>query len=118
MQEYIQQVLDKGWIQPLTSPAGAPILFVLKKDGGLCLCVDYHGLNAVTLKNHYLISLVNEIMDHLSGVMIFTQLDLWDAYHQIQIQKEDEYKTTFCICYGHFEYQVMPFGLANAPVTF
>ena len=81
--EYIQQALDKGWIQPSTSPAGAPILFVPKKDGGLRLCVDYCGLNAVTLKNRYPISLVNEIMDHLSGVMIFTQLDLWDAYHQI-----------------------------------
>ena len=74
--EYIQQVLDKGWIQPSTSPTGAPILFILKKDGGLHLCVNYHGLNAVTLKNHYPIPLVNEIMDHLSGAMIFTQLDL------------------------------------------
>ena len=83
MQEYIQQALDKGWIQPSTSPTGVPILFVLKKDDGLCLCVNYHGLNAVTLKNCYPIPLVNEIMDHLSGAMIFTQLDLWDAYHWI-----------------------------------
>ena len=81
--EYIQQALDKGWIQPSTSPAGAPILFVPKKDGGLRLCVNYCGLNVVTLKNHYPIPLVNEIMDYLSGVMIFTQLDLQDAYHQI-----------------------------------
>ena len=72
MQEYIQQVLDKGWIQPLTSPTGAPILFIPKKDGGLHLYINYHGLNAVTLKNHYLISLVNEIMDHLLGTIIFT----------------------------------------------
>ena len=118
MQEYIQQILDKGWIQPSTSPAGAPILFVPKKDGGLHLCVNYHGLNVVTLKNHYPISLVNKIMDCLSGVMIFTQLDLWDAYHWIWIWKGDEYKTAFHTHYGHFEYQVMPFGLANAPATF
>ena len=118
MQEYIQQALDKGWIRPSTSPAGAPILFVPKKDGGLRLCVDYRGLNAVTLKNRYPIPLVNEIMDHLSGAMIFTQLDLQDAYHWIQIQKGDKYKTAFHTCYGHFEYQIMPFGLANTPATF
>ena len=72
VQEYIQQVLDKGWIQSSTSPTGAPILFILKKDGGLCLCIDYHGFNVVTLKNCYPIPLVNKIMDCLSGVMIFT----------------------------------------------
>ena len=76
VQEYIQQVLDKGWIQPSTSPTGASILFVLKKDGRLCLYINYHRLNAVTLKNHYPIPLVNEIMNYLSGVIIFTQLDL------------------------------------------
>ena len=81
--EYIQQVLDKEWIQPLTSPAGVSILFILKKDDGLYLCVNYYRLNAVTLKNCYLISLVNEIIDHLLDIMIFTQLDLQDAYHQI-----------------------------------
>ena len=118
MREYIQQALDKGWIRPSTSPAGAPILFVPKKDGGLRLCVDYRGLNAVTLKNRYPIPLVNEIMDRLSGATIFTQLDLRDAYHRIRIRKGDEYKTAFRTRYGHFEYQVMPFGLANAPATF
>ena len=118
MQEYIQQALDKGWIWPSTSPAGVPILFISKKDGGLHLCVNYCGLNIVTLKNCYPIPLVNEIMDRLSGATIFTQLDLQDAYHWIQIWKGDEYKTAFCTCYGHFKYQVMPFSLANTPATF
>ena len=87
MWEYIQQALDKGWIQPLISPAGVPILFILKKNGGLCLCVNYHGLNTVTLKNCYPIPLVNEIIDCLSGVTIFTQLDLWCHAAQIVVNE-------------------------------
>lgn len=72
----------------------------------------------ITIKNRYPISLINEIMDRLSGAKIFTQLDLRDAYHRIRICVGDEWKTAFHTRYGYFEYQVMPFGLANAPATF
>ena len=110
--------MQNGWIRHSASEAGAPILFVPKKDGTLRLCVDYRGLNAITVKNRYPLPLVGEIMDRLSGATIYTQLDLRDAYHRLRIRKGDEWKTAFRTRYGHFEYQVMPFGLANAPATF
>ena len=82
------------------------------------LYVDYRGLNALTLKNRYLLPLIGETIDRLSGAKIFMQLDLKDAYHRIRIRKGDEWKTVFRIRYSHFEYTVMPFGLANVPATF
>lgn len=118
LREYLDMMLEKGWIQPSTSPAGAPILFVPKKDGSLRLCVDYRGLNNLTIKNRYPLPLIGETMDRLAGATIYTQLDLRDAYHRIRIRKGDEWKTAFRTRYGHFEYTVMPFGLANAPATF
>ena len=115
---YLDDALVKGWIQHSTSPAGAPILFVPKKDGGLRLCVDYRGLNKVTVKNRHPLPLISEMLDRLNGAKRFTKLDLKDAYHRIRIRKGDEWKTAFRTRYGHFEYLVMPFGLTNAPATF
>jgi hypothetical protein len=80
--------------------------------------VDYRGLNALTVKNRYPLPLISETMDRLGGAKIFTQLDLRDAYHRMRIRAGDEWKTAWRSRYGHFEYQVMPFGLANAPATF
>src|SRR5699024_7240143 len=118
LREYIETALNKGWIRPSTSPAGAPIIFVPKKDGSLRLCVDYRGLNAITAKNRYPLPLVSEILDRLSSAKIYTKLDLRDAYHRIRIKEGCEWMTAFRTRYGHFEYTVMPFGLANAPATF
>ena len=118
LRRYLEDALAKGWIKHSVSPAGAPILFVPKKDGGLRLCVDYRGLNAVTIKNRHPLPLITETLDRLSGAKRFTKLDLKDAYHRIRIKYGDEWKTAFRTRYGHFEYQVMPFGLANAPATF
>ena len=118
LKEYLESALEKQWIVPSKSPAGAPIFFVPKKDGGLRLCVDYRGLNEITIKNRHPLPLVSETLDRLSGAKIFTQLDLRDAYHRIRIREGDEWKTAFRTRYGHYEYQVMPFGLANAPATF
>ena len=115
---YLDDALKTGKIRPSTSPAGAPILFVPKKDGGLRLCVDYRGLNKVTKKNRYPLPLISETLDRLVGAKAFTKLDLKDAYHRIRIKAGDEWKTAFRTRYGHFEYLVMPFGLANAPSTF
>ena len=111
-------MLAKGWIQPSKSPARAPVLFVSKKDGGLWLCVDYWGLNAATIKNHYALPLIGETLNQLAGVKIFTQLNLCNAYHCIRICEGDKWKTAFRTYYGHFEYTVMLFRLTNAPVTF
>lgn len=118
LRRYIDEALKKGWIQHSTSPAGAPILFVPKKDGGLRLCVDYRGLNKVTIKNRHPLPLIGETLDRLNGAKVFTKLDLKDAYHRIRIKEGDEWKTAFRTRYGHFEYMVMPFGLTNAPATF
>ena len=118
LRRYLDDALAKGWIKPSVSPAGAPILFVPKKDGGLRLCVDYRGLNAITIKNRHPLPLITETLDRLCGAKRFTKLDLKDAYHRIRIKRGDEWKTAFRTRYGHFEYQVMPFELANAPATF
>jgi hypothetical protein len=118
LREYIEEALRKGWIRHSTSPAGAPIIFVPKKDGTLRLCVDYRGLNAVTIKDRCPLPLIGETLDRLSGAHYYTTLDLKDAYHRMRIKAGDEWKTAFRTRYGHFEYLVMPFGLTNAPASF
>ncbi|SAM05196.1 hypothetical protein [Absidia glauca] len=118
LSNYITANLRNGFIRQSTSPAGAPIMFVKKKDGSLRLCVDYRGLNKITIKNRYPLPLINEMIDRLSSSSIFTKLDIRNAYHRVRIAKGDEWKTAFRTRYGHFEYLVMPFGLTNAPASF
>lgn len=118
LREYLDKMLQRGWIRPSQSSAGAPVLFVRKPDGSLRLCVDYRGLNAITVKNRYPLPRIDELMDRLVNAQYFTKLDLRDAYHRIRIKRGDEWKTAFRTRYGHFEYMVMPFGLTNAPATF
>ena len=118
LKTYIETNLANGFIRPSKSPAGAPILFIRKKDGSLRLCVDYRGLNNLTIKNRYPLPLIGESLDRLGRAKRFTQLDLTNAYHRMRIREGDEWKTAFRTRYGHFEYQVMPFGLSNAPATF
>ena len=118
LRDYIKTNLAKGFIRPSTSSAGAPILFVKKKDGSLRLCVDYRALNKLTKKNRYPLPLIREALDRLSGAQYYTKLDIRSAYNLIRIRRGDEWATAFRTRYGHYEYQVMPFGLANAPATF
>ena len=87
LREYLDTALEKGWIRPSKSPAGAPILFVPKADGTMRLCVDYRGLNKVTIKNRYPIPLVSEMLDRLLKVKVFTKLDLRDAYYRLWIKE-------------------------------
>ena len=118
LRQYLEEMQQKGWIRESTSPAGAPVLFVKKADGSLRVCVDYRGLNEITVKNRYPLPRIDEMLDRLVGSNIFTKIDLRDAYHRIRIRRGDEWKTAFRTRYGHFEYLVMPFGLTNAPATF
>jgi len=118
LREYLEDKSRRGWIRRSSSPAGAPVLFVPKKDGTLRLCVDYRGLNKITIKNRTPLPLIGETLDRLSRAKRFTKLDLKDAYTRIRIRPGDEWKTAFRTRYGHFEYCVMPFGLCNAPATF
>ena len=118
LKTYIETNLANGFIRPSKSPAGAPILFDRKPDRSLRLCVDYWGLNNLTIKNQYPLPLIDKSLDQLGRAKRFTQLDLMNAYHRMRICEGDEWKTAFRTRYGHFEYQVMPFGLSNAPATF
>ena len=118
LQDYLADNLAKGFIRALTSPSGAPILFVKKKDGTLRLCVDYRGLNHLTQKNRYPLPLINKALDQLVGMKVYTKLDIQSAYNLIWIKEGDEWKMAFRMRYGHLEYRVMPFGLVNTPATF
>ena len=118
LKTYIKTHLKTRFIWPSKFPTGAPILFNKKPDGSFCLCVDYWGLNNLTIKNRYPLPLISELLDRLSWAKRFTQLDLTSAYHQMRIQEGDEWKTAFRTRYGRFKYQVMPFGLSNAPASF
>src|SRR2546429_8048406 len=95
-----------------------PILFALRKSRELRLYINYQGLNVITIKNRYPLPLINDLLDHLNDAILFSKLDLRNAYYRIRIREGDEWKTAFRTRYGHFEYMVMPFGLANAPATF
>ncbi|KAK3505976.1 hypothetical protein QTP70_002185 [Hemibagrus guttatus] len=118
MEEYIESSLAADHIRPSTSPAAAGFFFVGKKDGGLRPCIDYRGLNAITIQYPYPLPLVPAALEQLRGARVFTKLDLCSAYNLVRIRKGDEWKTAFHTTHGHYEYCVMPFGLTNAPVVF
>jgi hypothetical protein len=118
LRKYLAEYLERGWIRRSKSPAGAPILFVKKKDGSLRLCVDYRGLNKITVKNRHPLPLISESLERLAQAKLYTKLDVREAYHRIRIREGDEWKTAFRTRYGYFEYTVMPFGLTNAPAQF
>jgi hypothetical protein len=114
----LQDLLDKGYIGPSSSPWGCRALFVKKKDGSLRFCVDYRPLNAVTIKNKYPIRSIDVLFDQLAGVKVFSKIDLRSGYNQIKIRPCDIPKTAFSTRYGLYEYLVMSFGLTNAPAYF
>ncbi|KAJ1603596.1 hypothetical protein NDA14_005836 [Ustilago hordei] len=118
LRRYLDENLEKGFIRPSKSLAQSPVLFVPKKDGGLRLCVDYRGLNEITVKNRAPLPLIEEQLFLLRKARIYTKLDLRAAYNLIRIAKGDEWKTAFGTQLGLYEYLVMPFGLANAPAHF
>ncbi|KAI3686970.1 hypothetical protein L1987_80660 [Smallanthus sonchifolius] len=114
----LQELFDKGFIHPSHSPWGAPILFVKKKDGSFRMCIDYHELNKLTIKNRYPLPRIDDLFDQLQGSTCFSKIDLRSGYHQLRVQEEDIPKTAFQTRYGHYEFMVMPFGLTNAPAVF
>ncbi len=118
MEEYVDEALNSGFIRPSTSPAAAGFFFVEKKDGGLRPCIDYRRLNNITIKFRYPLPLVPSALEQLREAKIYTKLDLRSAYNLVRIKEGDEWKTAFLTTRGHYEYQVMPYGLANSPAIF
>jgi hypothetical protein len=118
LKKQLQELLNKGFIRPSTSPWGCPALFVKKKDESLRLCIDYRPLNAITIKNKYPLPRIDVLFDQLVGAKVFSKIDLHSSYHQIKIRASDIPKTAFSTRYGLYEFLVMSFGLTNAPAYF
>ncbi|GJS31415.1 putative reverse transcriptase domain-containing protein, partial [Tanacetum coccineum] len=114
----LKELQDKGFIRPSSSPWGAPVLFVKKKDGSFRMCIDYRELNKLTVKNRYPLPRIDDLFDQLQGSQFFSKIDLRSGYHQLRVHEDDIPKTAFRTRYGHFEFTVMPFGLTNAPSIF
>nr|GEY53669.1 putative reverse transcriptase domain-containing protein [Tanacetum cinerariifolium] len=113
-----QELSDKGFIRPSSSPWGAPVLFVKKKDGSFRMCIDYQELNKLMVKNHYPLPRIDDLFDQLQGSSVYSKIDLRSGYHQLRVREEDIPKISFRTHYGHYEFQVMPFRLTNAPAIF
>ncbi|GJV08015.1 putative reverse transcriptase domain-containing protein [Tanacetum coccineum] len=113
-----KELSEKGFIRPSSSPWGDPVSFVKKKDGSFRMCIDYRELNKLTVKNRYPFSRIDDLFDQLQDSSVYSKIDLLSGYHQLRIREEDIPITAFQTRYGHFEFQVMSFGLTNAPAVF
>nr|GFC44335.1 putative reverse transcriptase domain-containing protein [Tanacetum cinerariifolium] len=114
----LQELSEKGFIHPNSSPWGAPVLFVKKKDGSFRMCINYRDLNKLTVKNRYPIPGIDDLFDQLQGSSVHSKIELRTMYHQLRIREKDISITAFRTRYDHYEFRVMPFGLTNAPAVF
>ncbi|GKG38912.1 putative reverse transcriptase domain-containing protein, partial [Tanacetum coccineum] len=106
----LQELSDKGFIRPSSSPWEAPILFVKKKDSSFRMCIDYRELNKLTMKNRYPLPRIDDLFDQLQGLSVYSKIDLRSGYHQLRVRDKDVPKMAFSTRYGHYKFQVMPFG--------
>nr|GFA27022.1 putative reverse transcriptase domain-containing protein [Tanacetum cinerariifolium] len=116
--EQLKELADKGFIRPSSSPWGALVLFVKKKDGSFRMCIDYQELNKLTGKNRYPLPRIDDLFNQLQGSSVYSKIDMRSGYHQLRVREEDILKTAFKTRYRHYEFQVMPFGLTNTPAVF
>nr|GEV48205.1 hypothetical protein [Tanacetum cinerariifolium] len=103
----LQELSDKGFIRHSSSPWGALVLFVKKKDGSFWMCINYRELNKLTMKNRYLLSRIDDLFNQLQGSRVYSKIDLRSGYHQLSVCEEDISKTTFRTRYGHYELQII-----------
>ncbi|GJY80808.1 putative reverse transcriptase domain-containing protein [Tanacetum coccineum] len=118
LSDQLKELFDKGFIRPSSSPWGALVLFVKKKDGSFRMCIDYRELNKLTVKKRYPLPRIDDLFDQLQGLSVYLKIDLRSGYHQLRVREEDILKTAFRTPYGHYEFQVMLFGLTNRPAVF
>ncbi|KAG1037188.1 hypothetical protein G6F43_012913 [Rhizopus delemar] len=118
LQKQLKELMDVGLIRPSSSPWGAPVLFVRKKDGSLRMCIDYRAINSLTKRINTPLPRIDECLERLGGAKHFSSIDLKSGYHQVRIRDEDVPKTAFNTRYGSYEFLVLPFGLTNSPPTF
>jgi hypothetical protein len=118
LKKQLTELQEAGYIRPSSSPWGAPVLFVQKKDGSQRMCVDYRSLNDVTVKNKYQLPSIKDLFDQMRGARVFSKIDLRSGYHQMKTRPSDIPKTAFSIRYGLYEFTVLSFGLTNAPAYF
>jgi hypothetical protein len=118
LKKQLMELQESGYIHLSSSPWGAPVLFVQKKDGSQRMCVDYRSLNDVTMKNKYPLPHIGDLFDQMRGARVFSKIDLRSGYHQMKIRPSDIPKTAFSTRYGLYEFTVMYFGVTNAPAYF
>ncbi|GJS81399.1 putative reverse transcriptase domain-containing protein [Tanacetum coccineum] len=116
LSEQLKELSDKGFIRPSSSPWGAPVLFVKKKDGSFRMCIDYRELNKLTVKNRYPLPRIDDLFDQLQGSSVYSKIDLRSGYHQLRVREEDIPKTAFRTRYGHYEFQLLKQKLCSAPI--
>nr|GEY27771.1 putative reverse transcriptase domain-containing protein [Tanacetum cinerariifolium] len=118
LSDQLQELADICFIRPSTSPWGSPVLFVKKKDESFRMCIDYRELNKLTVKNRYPLPRIDDLFDQLRDSSVYSKINLRSGYHQLRVKDEDIPKTAFRTRYEHYKFQVMLFGLTNAPVVF
>lgn len=118
LKAYLQENLEKGFIEVSSAPFASPVLFVKKPNGGLRFCIDYRKLNEMTRKDRYPLPLLDETLARINNAKVFTKLDIRQAFHRIRMDPASEELTTFRTRYGQYKCKVLPFGLTNGPATY